>query len=257
MKPNDTPNAPIKTAQRTLRVIEGLKDLGGATIQELSDHLGMSKSSTHDYLKTLERGGYVVKEEYTYTVGLRFLDLGGYARRKYPLYTQAEQEMKKLARETEELVDLVVEEYGFGYVFLRQRSPKSITPNTYVGERIELHSSAAGKILLAHLPQDRISDIIEQRDLVKRTEKTMTEPDEIYDELERIRNREVALSVEEQIQGLISIAVPIIPENRIIGSMSISGPAYRLESKQTQEEYISQLQNVRNVIELRINHKYR
>jgi DNA-binding IclR family transcriptional regulator len=59
-----------------IKIIQALKDLDGARISELADHLGQPKSSVHNYLSTLWEEKYVVKERQAYYVGLRFLDFG-------------------------------------------------------------------------------------------------------------------------------------------------------------------------------------
>ena len=256
MVSKDVPASPVKTTQRTLRIVELLKDLGGATIQEVAERLDMSKSSAHDYLKTLEHEGYVVRDGYTYCVGLKFMDLGGYARVQNDLYAEAKPVMKELAEETEELVSLLVEEHGRGCFISRSRGSKAVNLETYVGECIELHSTALGKAVLAHLPEERVDAIIERYGLEKRTENTVTDPDALSAELEHIREEGTAVGMEERIQGLCSIAVPIIPNGEILGSLSIAGPRRRLETDEIQAEHIDRLQNARNVIELNLQHTY-
>jgi len=257
MNDERTLNAPVKTAQRTLRVVEALKELDGATIKELSSHLDMSKSSTHDYLKTLEHEGYVVRDEYTYRVGLRFLDIGGYARVQHRLYLEASPKMEELARETGELVNLLVEEHGRGCFLSRSRGANAVNLETYVGECIELHTTALGKTILAYLPRWRVEEIVERHGLEGRTENTITDPEELYEHLDGIRSEGTAVAMEERIHGLCGVAVPVVPDDRIVGAMSITGPLNRMKSEQVREEHVARLQNVRNVVELNLQHDYK
>lgn len=94
------PNTPVKTAQTTFRIVETLKSMGGATVTELAAELDLPKSSAHNYLQTLEHESYIVNANGEYRVGLRFLDLGGYARAQEQLYTVATPELKRIAAST-------------------------------------------------------------------------------------------------------------------------------------------------------------
>jgi len=251
------PRSPVKTAQRTIRVFEALKRLDGATIKELATHLDMSKSSTHDYLKTLEHEGYVVRDGYTYEVGLRFLDIGGYARVQEPLYLEAKPKLDELAEETEELVNLLVEEHGRGTFLYRSRGPKAVNLETYVGECIELHTTALGKTILAYLPEERVDQIVERYGLPEHTEHTVTDRATLEADLEEIRSDGAAVCMEERIRGLCGVAVPIRPEDRIIGAISVTGPMNRMRSAEMRRTHIERLQNARNVVELNLQHDYK
>jgi DNA-binding IclR family transcriptional regulator len=72
----------VKTARTTFRILEAIKARDGGTVTELTEEFDLSKSSIYNYLKTLEHEGYVIREGDTYRIGLRMLDLGGYARHR-------------------------------------------------------------------------------------------------------------------------------------------------------------------------------
>jgi DNA-binding IclR family transcriptional regulator len=93
-------NNPVKSVETTFEILQALRRLDGAGVTELADQLDMPKSSVYNYLSTLEQEEYVVKEESEYYVGLRFLDLGRYARQRDELYETARPELESLADET-------------------------------------------------------------------------------------------------------------------------------------------------------------
>jgi len=101
---------PVKSIEAMFTIVEALKQLDGAGVTELADHLELPKSTIHNYLATLEQEEYVVKEGTTYRVGLRFLDLGAYARDQVEMFEVAKPELEHLASETGELANLLVEE---------------------------------------------------------------------------------------------------------------------------------------------------
>ena len=245
---------PVRTAQTTFRVLEALKDLEGATLTELSGHLDMAKSSTHNYLRTLEHEGYFVSDGRTYRVGLRFLDLGGWARTRRQLYHVARPEIKTLVEETGELVNLLVEESGCGVFLHREKGVDAVNVDSFIGECIALHTTALGKTILAYLPRERVDEIVDENGLPAKTEQTITDRDELFAELDRIGERGVAFDDEERIRGLCCVAVPIRSDDRIRGALSVSGPTSRLGPERNRKPIADALQRTANIIELNLTY---
>lgn len=252
----ETPSSPIRSCQRMLRIVEVLKELEGATTHELADYLDIPNSSAHNHLKTLEYEGYVVKRGYTYEVGLRFIDLGGFARSRNPLYTEAKEMMMRLSERTGELTSVFVEEHGRGFFLARSRGDKAVNLKDYVGQCIELHTTSVGKVILAYMPEERLHATLDRYGLEQKTEHTITDREELYEHLEDIRERGAAVGMEERIPGLCAVSVPIIPEDEIIGSIGVAGPTARMNSQDTQEQYIAELREVQNVLELNLKRDY-
>lgn len=252
--PDTEPRTPVKTAQTTFRLIEALKGLDGATVTELSAHLDLPKSSTHNYLRTLEHEGYVVNREGTYEVGLRFLDLGAYARTREPLFTVAKPELETVAAETGEHANLLVEEHGLGVFLLREQGENAVSVDSHVGQCVRLHTTALGKTILAHLPAERRDAIIDRHGLDAKTDRTITDRETLEAELETIRQQGVAHDREERIKGLRCVAVPILSNDRITGAVSVSGPTSRMTDDRIEADVLPQLRHAANIIELNQTH---
>jgi len=71
-----------------------------------------------------------------------------------------------------------------------------------------------GKAILAQLSRDRVMEIVERHGLLKRTEQTITDPDELCAELEEIRDAGVAFDDEEYGNGLRCVAAPVMGPKR-------------------------------------------
>ncbi len=246
--------SPVKTAQTTFRVIEALKELDGANVTELSAHLDMPKSSAHNYLQTLEHEGYLVKSGQQYEVGLRFLDLGAYARTREQLYDVARPELETVAENTGEHANLLVEEHGLGIFLCRAQGEDAVSLDSYTGQSVRLHTTALGKTVLAHLPDDRVDEIIDRHGLERKTERTVTDRDELEAELAEIRQQGVAYDREERIKGLRCVAVPILSDDRITGAVSVSGPTSRMDDDRIETDILPQLRHAANIIELNQTH---
>jgi len=249
------PNAkhPVRTTEKTLHIIEALKEQGDCRVTDLADDLDMGVSAVHNHLSTLQEYGYVVKGGDGYRLGLKFLELGGFIRNQEVVYKVAEPEIERLAEETGELVNLMREDQGMGVYLKRSKGKDAVDIDTYAGKRVQLHTTALGKAILAHTPDDRVDEIIDYHGLVQVTERTITDRDELYDVLEGVRERGYALDDGERLQGLRCVAAPITDgDNRAIGAISISAPASRVRKHQFEEEFPELIRSAANVVELNI-----
>jgi len=248
-------NGTVKTARTTFQILEALKRRNGATVTELTEEFDLSNSSIHNYLNTLEEDGYVVKNGKEYKVGLRLLDLGGFARRDQRIYDIAKSGVTSLAESTGEMANLVVEEKGKGVYLHRAHGDKAVKTDSYTGQRVHLHNTALGKAILAHLPTERVDEIIDQHGLPETTPNTITTRDALFEELETIREEGVSFDDEARVQGLRCVAVPIINNNdRVEGAISVSGPTSRLQGEVFTREIPEELESAANVIELNITY---
>ncbi len=238
----------------SFKIIEALVDLGGAGVSELATTLDIPKSTTHNHLQTLVEKEYVVREDDTYNIGLRFLRLGEYSRTRTPLFTVARPEIESLATETGELINLNVEEYGRGVFLYRAKGSDAVHMDTYAGKRVYLHTTAFGKAILAHLPTERVDEIISQHGLPAVTDQTITERDDFQSELEMISERGFALEREERLEGLCCVAAPILVDEGVIGAVSVSGPESRLRGTWFTEELPELIMQTTNVIEVNLRY---
>ena len=111
----DSNHRTVKASQTLLEIITALRELDGAGVTEIATHLDMPKSSVHKHLATLEDMEYVTNNTGTYTIGLKFLRLGEYARTHSEAYQMAKPIVKQLAAETNERSQFIVEEHGSAF----------------------------------------------------------------------------------------------------------------------------------------------
>lgn len=246
---------PVKAAETTFTVIEGLKKLDGAGVTELAAHLDIPKSTAHSYLSTLEEAEYVVKEDGVYHVGIRFLEYGAYARKRKDIYEIAKTEVDRLAEETENLGNLLIEEHGRGVYLHRAEGSREIQLSTQVGTRTPLHSTALGKSVLANLSKERVDEIIDRHGLPEITENTVTDRDRLAEKLQTIRDRGYAVDDEESVAGLRCISAPVLDnQDRVLGAISVSGPTHRFKGAYFTEQIPDKVMEAANVIELNLTH---
>jgi DNA-binding IclR family transcriptional regulator len=219
--------------------------------------LDLSKSTAYIHLKTLEENGFLVQDGDTYRLAFKFTVLGEYVRDQSPLYQYGKPEVDKIATETNQYTHIVTEENGFG-INLYQVKGDTTVEGGYQTEKTQrrdhLHYTASGKAILAHLPRERVEAIIDERGLPQKTENTITDPETLFEELERIRERGYAYNDGEEIKGFRAIGAPIKdPDDHILGSLSISGPTTFMQDDQFKEELPERVIQSANVIEVNIN----
>lgn len=244
---------PVKTTERSLDIVETLKELDGAKLTDLADHLDLPNSTVHNHLSTLVQRGYVVKDGNTYRVSLRFLEFGEYARGLRRVYEFGRPELDELAEETGEVASLMIEENGMGVYLYTVEGENAVPLDTYPGKHIHLHSSALGKAILAHYPADRVDNIIDRHGLPAATDHSIIDREALHDELEGTRERGIAFEDEERVDGYRAVAASIRGETgRIVGAISVSGPTSRLDDNRFENHLPERLLNVTNVIELKL-----
>lgn len=248
-------NIPVNALQTSLEIIETLKEHGGLSLTALSAEIDASRTTVFNHLKTLEQEGYVVRDDNSYRVSCRFLEVGAKARDHHQVYEVAREEVDRLAEETGEISAVLIEEQGRGVFLHREEGLKSVHIDSYVGQRIYLHGAALGKVILASLPRSRVDQIIDDHGLPATTENTITEPETLYDELAQVAEQGYALDDQERLNGLRSVAAPIIDQDGgVLGSLSVAGPVSRIQGKQFREELPEKVKAAVNIIELNITY---
>ena len=222
----------VKSVERTLDVLEflgsseqefGVSEIGAAT--------GLSVATVHRLLGTLVSRGYVRRngQSRRYSLGLRALTMAITARERIgPLALPF---LNELVEKSQETANLAVLEDG-STLYIEQAFPTSRTLRMFTdpGNRVPLHATGTGKVLLAYQPPRLIEFILGRGELSRQTVSTITEHAQLRAELQRIRRDGYAADYEEQEEGVRCLAAPVFgPDGNIFAAMSVSGPASRLD----------------------------
>jgi DNA-binding IclR family transcriptional regulator len=247
----EAPTNHVKTTQKSLSIIELLREEGPMRLTEIANSVELPKSVVYNHLDTLKSCGYVRGVDGRYRLGLKFLEIGGQIRKRRSLYQAAQREVQELADSTDELANLMIEESGIGVYLFRAIGSNAVRLDTYAGMRTPINTTALGKATLAYLPEERVDEIIETHGLPSVTENTVSNETDLIEELEEIRDRGYALDDGERIEGLRCVAAPVTDNGGVaIGAISVSGPKNRLRENRFNEELPDKVTGVANVIEL-------
>ena len=246
---------PVETVETAFDLVDAIERDEEARVSELADELGLAKSTVHRHLKTLESRGLLVEEGDAYRLSAWFLDYGIHVRNRHPLYDVARPKVDELAAETDEKVWCVVEEHGVGVHVYGAEGSHSVKTHARIGQRTPLHQFAAGKAILAHLPEGRVDRILEEHGLSERTPRTITDEGDLRERLETIRDRGYAFNREESVVGVHAVGAPIRDESgTAIGAISVAGPANRLRGDLLTEQLPNLLLGAANEIEINLAH---
>jgi len=225
---------PVGATATTFEIIDALATLERAGVTQLADRLDRSKGSVHNHLATLERLGYVVRDDGQYRLGLRFLELGTGVRAADALYRVARQEIDRLANTSGETASLVVEESDeavFAY-----RAGDSTDAGFRDGSRVPVHACAAGKAILAHRSPDTLDEVLED-DLSTPTDRTIASQAALRRELQTVRDQGLAFDRGELTPDRRAVAAPIVTDDgRPVGAVTVSSTSPRMSGKRFEED---------------------
>lgn len=245
----------VKTTETAFEIIEYLSERDGGRISAVAADLDLAKSTVHRHLHTLVELEYVVEEDGVFRPGLGFLQLGERTRSRREAYRLASEAVADLAAETEERAQFVVEEHGRGVYVFRETGPRAVHTDSEIGKRIPIHATAAGKAILAFLPDDRVAEILDRRGLPAVTDHTITDERTLQDELAEIRERGYSSNRQENTPGLRAIGVPVKREDGTpIGALSVSGPTHRFQGPRFERELPNLLLGTANELELNVQY---
>ncbi|GGB31897.1 helix-turn-helix domain-containing protein [Virgibacillus dakarensis] len=224
----------VQSVDRAIYILEKLKENpNGLGITELSVTLGVSKSTVHRLLMSLFKAGFVKQDPLTdkYQLGLKCLELGDVVSENLDVRKNASPLLNELSFKTGETVHLVVMELNEMVYIDKVESPETIRMYSRVGKRAPMHCTGVGKVFLAHLPIDEVEKIITEKSMRKFTENTLITKEDLYAQLDIIRNRGYAIDDQEHELGVKCAAAPIMDSRgTIIAAISVSTPIMRLDS---------------------------
>jgi len=222
----------VQVLDRTLGILETLSSHGPElTLVEVSDYLGLHKSTVHHLLMVLEQYRFIEKSPQNgkYRLGLKLFELGSKAVAHLDLRERARPVLERLVFETGETAHMCVLDQGEALCVEKVEASRTVRIPTTVGQRHPVHGTAVGKALIAFLAEEELESVIRGRGLRAYTRKTITTLAQLRDELQRVRERGYALDDGEIEEGLNCIGAPIRDySGKVVAAISIAGPAFRL-----------------------------
>jgi DNA-binding IclR family transcriptional regulator len=217
----------VPALDRALSILEILaRSRAGLTLPELVEQSKLPRSSVHYLLVTLERRGYLQRNERTsrYMFGMNMVQLSNMAISGLSLRQQAAPHLNHLMRRTNMTVHMAILKESEAVLIAKCDPPQGVRMATWIGKRMDVHCTGLGKSLIAYLSEPELERIIREHGLPRHNENTISSPKKLREELAQVVKRGHALDDEEDELGLRCIGVPVLnPANRAVAAVSISG----------------------------------
>lgn len=243
----------VRSSETTLDVINVLRSLDKPQIKDVAAQLEVSPSTALRHLNTLEKRGYVVKTSRKYQLGPMFLDIAGELRNRRIGLQLAEKYVDKLVYETNERAQFMTRKKGHRVILFRRTTEDTIRERARIGKRGLLHDTAGGKAMLASLPDEEIEHLIEEYGLPAQTEHTITDREELFGEIKKIREKGFAINQQEATIGYNAVGSTVENERgEVLGALSVSGPRNRLKGDRLHEKVPTIVTSMIEELELKI-----
>jgi DNA-binding IclR family transcriptional regulator len=201
----------INTLDRAWEILNCFgEDQKTMTLTEISRAIDLPKSTAHRFLTALESRGLLhhLADNGGYQLGYQLIRWGMLARSAMPLHDSALPVLHMLTEETGET-------------------------SVLSGLRVMLHAGSSSKVLWAFLPDAEIEKILNNIELIPLQANTITDIKAMRNELQTIRLRGYATSLEETDRGALGIAAPVYNHhNQVAAGIGIIAPAARIPVEQ-------------------------
>jgi DNA-binding IclR family transcriptional regulator len=201
----------------SLEIMEWLsrEETSHATLTEINNGLHLSKSTCLRILKTLTMKGYLTYNSTSkkYSLGYSLIPLGTRAQEINDSIGKIIAYLPKVAENTG-ITAVLVKRINNQLMYLaKQEPPQKVRLTVTVGDTFPINVGALGKCFLAYLDvtarQDILNKITKNGLLPKYTENSLSDPATLLEQIERIRDEDIAQSNGEYIAGISAIACPI------------------------------------------------
>jgi DNA-binding IclR family transcriptional regulator len=232
---SDVKTTSAPAVERALDILELLSfSKVGLTLSDLSNSLDAHKSSVHYLLDTLQRRGYVHRNEVSkrLLLGLKILTLSDAALAGVEIRRHAAAHLHRLMENSGLTVHLAVLEGDEAVLVDKLEPPGAARIATWVGKRMDLHCSAVGKAIMAYLPEEQFDRLARERGFTRYNENTKVTRRRIVEEIGQIRKRGYATEDEEGEIGFRCVGCPIFDrEGRITAAVSVAGTTSQITSE--------------------------
>lgn len=213
----------LRTLERGLDVLDCFcQGVTRLSLTEIAAKTGLNPSTAFRILATLENRSYISRNAETkkYQLGSQVLRLLSPSMESFDLRSVAAPYLRQLYDQSNESVSLYVVLDGHRVCLDRIETTHPLRRVIHIGDRLPLTRGAAGKVLLAWMP-----DVKKEASKIPRSSISSAE-------LEKIKQQHFSVSIGEREEGVVAIATPVFDANgEVVAALSMSGPTVRFTSE--------------------------
>ena len=223
------PNQSVINSFKILEAISSSASYVG--VSQLSKKTSLPKTTVFRLLETLHYLGLVKQnDKQEYMLGRAFLKYIDRVKNQEDLVSVSAPFLKEFASEIGETINLGIL-YNDEVIYLKSIRGERFTFRVQLLPVAPLYNSSLGKIFLSTLSNEALEDYINKTDFEKTTINTIVDIDKFKEEINKVKEQNIAYDNEEAEYGLTCVALPITKSNKVIAAISVSGPTSRLKIK--------------------------
>lgn len=218
------------------------------SIKEISEAVGLNKSSLHHHIKTLKEFGYLQQNAETrkYDIGLNLVRVGQAYLQRLDVRERGHLFLEELSKRLNQTVHMLVLDHNEAVYVDKvdvNHQPGALKCSSFIGLRTDVYSTASGKVLLSDLEPSSLEAVLESLKPRVITKYTNTEISVLREELLLTKERGYGLDLQEHSLGLQCIAVPIMNlHSQYVAAVSVSCPITTISTEMLESEVLSELQ---------------
>jgi len=233
----------INSVAKALSILD-LFDFGKEefSVSEIAKRLNLNRSSIYPILCTIQKFGYLQKNELTkkYRLGFKFIEKAEIVIAQLEVAKIAEPYLYELSHLLGESTYLaMLDKMDVVYIVCKNPTSQSyphLMVNSPTGTRAPAHCTALGKVLFAYLEEEKLEALLKKAVLKRMTKNTITDPELLKKHLAEVHQQGFAVDNEEFVKGGVCVAAPVKNHNaEVIAAISIFAPKIRVSSIRLKE----------------------
>lgn len=240
----------VQSLARGLDVITAFDaDHRRLTLSQVAERTRLNRATARRFLHTLMTLGYVAQEDHRFALTPHVMRLGYAFLSGQPLSEIAQPHLKNLSVTLGESTSVSILDGDEVLYIARVQTHRIMSTAIPVGTRFPAHATSMGRVLLADKPERELDELLATTVLSPLTPHTVTDPDELRAELARVRDQGYAVCDQQLALGLLSVAVPIREDRRVVAAINCSMPVFDGRTPHAPETVASALRESAALIE--------
>jgi len=222
---------PVGTLERGLSILAFYKTTQEASVSDVADAIGLSRSTTYRIAERLRGLGFLEINPVSgrWRLGREAVQLGVVAVQSTDIMQVAPESLRALLQMAGEAVNLAVFDSDSMVLLYREQGPQSITISSRLGSHRPMHASSLGKAFLSAMADNERRVLLGRLQLKRYTDSTITSLAALERDVAETRERGYSIDRSEFEATLACCAAPVFDHRRLpVAAISVSGPAERV-----------------------------
>lgn len=212
-------------------ILDAFLDVERAGPSEIATRIGGNKSTTFRLMDAMERMGLLDRDPNgSYSLGLWLLELGAIVQSRFDLGRVANPELRLLQQDIGLTVNLLIR-HGYQATCIDRVAGRNVDVLTLnLGGSLPLYVGAGPRILLASLTDEEVDRYLEDAPFMPLTRHSIISADQLRADVQLIREREYATSMEDISIGVAALGVPVFDASgRVVAAIAAAGLRHEFE----------------------------